>query len=236
MAGQLLSQEKIQMPHISEQIRGAAYRQEISIPEEKHVCQCFSTKDLAGLATKLCKVMKACAVVPKDKSNAAQHYMYASSDAILEKVNPALVASGLATVCNLEVIDRQPRTTNGGGMWELCTVRARLTIIDSETGASIESEGIGQGYDGGDKSLSKAQTQARKYAWLLALNISTGDDPEGDSMTDRVQDPAVLCKHCGEAALHVDDDEFEGVKVRVYACAKCKKETRIKEFTCPKVN
>ena len=191
-----------------------------------------SSQDLAALATRLLKVMKACAVVPKDEKNAAQHYKYVSSDAVLKRVNGALVDAGLATVCAMEVLDRQPRTTNSGGTWELATVRAKLTIIDSETGASIDSEGIGQGFDGGDKALSKAQTQARKYAWLyawlLALNISTGDDPEADSLTDRVQEPPVLCKHCGGPAVHVDDDEYEGQKVLVYACAKCKKETRLR--------
>ncbi len=186
-----------------------------------------SSQDQAALAAKLLKVMKACAVVPKDEKNAAQHYKYVSSDAVLKRVNGALVDAGLATVCAMEVLDRQPRTTNSGGTWELVTVRAKLTIIDSETGATIESEGIGQGFDGGDKALSKAQTQGRKYAWLLALNISTGDDPEADTLSDRVQEPPTLCKHCGGPAVYVDDDEFEGQKVLVYACVKCKKETRM---------
>jgi hypothetical protein len=187
-----------------------------------------TSQDLASLAAKLLKVMKACAVVPKDERNAAQKYKYVSSDAVLKRVNGALVDAGLATVCSMEILDRQPRTTNSGGTWELVTVKAKLTIIDSETGASIDSEGIGQGFDGGDKALSKAQTQGRKYAWLLALNISTGEDPEMDSLTDRVQEPPVLCKHCGGPAVHVDDDEYEGQKILVYTCAKCKKETRVR--------
>jgi len=186
----------------------------------------------AKLAAKLCSVMKVCAVVPKDKSNAQQHYKYASSDAILEKVNPALVGVGLATVCSLEILDRQPRTTGAGAIWELVTVRARITIIDTATGTSIESEGIGQGYDGGDKSLSKAQTQARKYAWLLALNISTGDDPEADERTDRSLEPMVKCRFCQGPANYIDDTEYEGVPCRVYYCEKCKKETRIKVAEC----
>jgi hypothetical protein len=165
-------------------------------------------------------------VVPKDKQNPQQHYNYASSDAVLEKVNPALCDAGLATVCSLEILDRQPRTTNSGGMWELCTVRARITIIDSETGASIQSEGIGQGYDGADKALSKAQTQAKKYAWLLALNSSTGDDPEGDEKTDKAQVPAVPCFKCHAPAAYIKDERFEGKPVKVYYCEKCRKETR----------
>lgn len=182
----------------------------------------------AKLAAKIAKVMEACARVPKDKQNAKQGYAYASSDAILAKVNPALIDAGLATVCNLIILDRQPRTTGTGAIWELVTVKVTLTIIDTETGASIESEGFGQGYDGGDKSLSKAQTQARKYAWLLALNISTGDDPEADERTDRAQEPAAICKYCKGPAAYVDDAEFEGQKVKVFFCEKCKKETRVK--------
>jgi len=191
-------------------------------------CQCNHTNpaNLAKLAAKLCKVMKDCAVVPKDKANAQQHYKYASSDAVLEKANPAFVAAGLATVYELQILDRQPRTTSTGAMWELVTVLARLTIIDSETGATIQSDGIGQGYDGGDKALSKAQTQARKYALLLALNISTGDDPEGDDRSDKAQIPAVPCKKCKTPAAYIDDGEFEGKPVRRYYCEKCKTETR----------
>ena len=82
----------------------------------RHSCQCTVPKDLACLAAKLLKVMETCATIPKDKQNAAQKYRYVSSDAILGRVNRALVDAKLATVCNLDVIDRQPRTTNTGGM------------------------------------------------------------------------------------------------------------------------
>lgn len=222
---QLSIQDRARNASIVEQVREAA--RDI----EPHVCRCSSEQsrdpgDLAKLAGKLCQVMKACAVVPKDKQNPQQHYKYASSDAILERVNPALCDAGLATVCNLEILDRQPRTTSTGAIWELCTVRCRLLIIDSETGASIESEGIGQGYDGSDKALSKAQTQSRKYAWLLALNISTGDDPEGDDRSDKAQIPAVPCKKCKGPAAYIDDGEFDGKPVKRYYCEKCKTETR----------
>ncbi len=205
---------------IIEQIREAGR-------EYNHSCQCghssHSSQDRAKLAAKLCRVMQACAVVPKDKQNPQQHYNYASSDAVLAKANPAFVEAGLATVYELQILDRQPRTTSTGAMWELCTVLARLTIIDSETGEHIQTDGIGQGYDGGDKSLSKAQTQARKYALLLALNISTGEDPESD---DRVQVPAVPCFKCKKPAAFIKDEEYEGKPVKVYYCERCRKETR----------
>ena len=223
MAGQIQEQRERQYPRAPITV----------LPESSepvnHSCQCNHAnqcQDLAKLAAKLLKVMRACATVPKDKPNLQQHYNYASSDAVLAKANPALVAAGLATVVNLEILDRQPRTTNSGGMWELVTVRARISIIDSETGATVETDGIGQGYDGGDKALSKAQTQARKYALLLALNISTGEDPEADEKTDKAQVPAVPCFKCHGPAAFIKDEDFEGKPVKIFFCEKCKKETR----------
>jgi hypothetical protein len=227
MAGQIQEQREKQYPRVPITILPESKNETLPSPKEPSGISRASLLDLAKLAAKLCKVMQACAVVPKDKQNPQQHYQYASSDAILEKVNPALCDAGLATVCQIEVLDRQPRTTNSGGMWELCTVRARITIIDSETGASIQSGGIGQGYDGADKCISKAQTQAKKYAWLLALNISTGEDPEADGRTEASQVPPVQCKKCKGPAAYIDNCEFEGKTIRRYYCGKCKKETRV---------
>ena len=201
------------------------------LPQEKIVPASLpdDMKNRAKLAAKLCSVMADCCRVSKDKTNPNQKYKYVSSDAILDKVNPALVAAKLATRITLETVDRQPRTTSTGAIWELVTVKAIITIIDCETGYSFETEGLGQGYDGGDKSLSKAQTQARKYAWMLALNISTGDDPEQDGQTDRVQEPAVPCKKCQAPSMLVDagEDPLAG-PYKEYACQKCRTVFRVK--------
>jgi hypothetical protein len=206
-------------------------KQPEKLPQEKIVPVILPDESLnrAKLATKLCMVMDDCSRISKDKSNPAFKYKYVSSDAILERVNPALVKAKLATRITLEVMDRQARTASSAAMWELVTVKATIIIMDTETGATLETEGIGQGYDGGDKALSKAQTQARKYAWMLALNISTGDDPENDGQTDRVQEPGVACKKCGKPSMLVDEGE-DGIagKYKEYACSACRNVFRVK--------
>lgn len=198
-------------------------------PEEKH-CRCHQApapKDLAGLATKLLKVMQECAVVSKDKKNPDQNYKYTSSDAVLGKVNSALVKAGLVTICHIDIVDRRDRTTRSGAVWELTTVKCRITLIDTATGASIESEGVGQGFDSSDKAFSKAQTQAKKYGLMLMLNISTGEDPEGETQLETSEE-SIKCKHCKGDAIFESLSEFEGCSVKVYVCSKCKKETRVK--------
>jgi len=182
----------------------------------------------AKLAAKLVRLMKALSCVPKDKANKLQNYRYLSSDGLLARVNPACVEAGLSTVIQTEIINWKEVTKKGGMICQLVAAKVIITIIDADTGSSITTEGIGMGEDPGDKAFSKAQTQARKYAWMLALNISTGDDPEADEKTDSADEPPVQCRKCKKDAFFVKTDEFEGQKVKCYKCVACKTETRVK--------
>jgi hypothetical protein len=62
-------------------------------------------------------------------------------------------------------------------------VRITLTFHHGEE--TLSAQGIGQGFDKGDKAVMKAMTAAQKYAYATAFCISWGDDPEADSTTDR---------------------------------------------------
>ena len=59
-----------------------------------------------------------------------------------------------------------------------------VTLVDMESGETFSLVGLGSGQDSGDKAVMKAQTASMKYAYLLSLAISTGDDPEADAQTD----------------------------------------------------
>ena len=78
------------------------------------------------------------------------------------------------TFCKPEIISTEIVGTNKGGQEKLVTIRLALTIIDSDSGESIEIFGLGSGQDAGDKGVLKAQTLALKYAWMTTLNIATG--------------------------------------------------------------
>jgi hypothetical protein len=76
---------------------------------------------------------------------------------------------------------------NARGNTEQCvTVKVTLRLTDGFE--EHETEGMGSGQDAGDKAIMKAQTAAIKYAWMLALSISTGDDPEEDAGTDEAME------------------------------------------------
>lgn len=128
------------------------------------------------LAAKLCKLMKSCGYVQKDGKNTFHNYKYASAANVLEKVNEACVENGVASIPRFEIIRE-----NG----DLVTVQCTLTLIDADSTAEYTVISLGSGQDKTDKAVAKAQTMALKYAWMTALNISTGDDPEADESTDR---------------------------------------------------
>ena len=179
------------------------------------------------LPAKLVKLMAALSNVPKDKFNQGEGYKYLSSDALLDRINPACVKLGLATVVDTELLDWREKTTKSGMIWQIVSVKVTVTIIDSESGEMLQTQGIGGGQDAGDKAFSKAQTAARKYAFMLALNISTGDDPELSGIDPSETGP-IQCKHCDGKAIFVSTGDFEGQPINVYLCPKCKKETRVK--------
>ncbi len=139
---------------------------------------------MKNIAAKLVRVMSECGYVQKQGKNDFHKYNYAKAEDVLEKVNPSLVAHGIAVISRPKLIELRDVTTAKGNVEHLATVETTLTLIDSESGETLETVGLGGGQDAGDKAVMKAQTAAIKYAWMTALQMATGDDPEADAGTD----------------------------------------------------
>lgn len=137
-----------------------------------------------SIASKLIGIMKDCGYVQKDARNDFHKYKYVSAANILEKVNDSLVKHGLATLVKTEILSSVTEANDKGKMEKFSTVRVNVTLVDSDTGDTMEISAVGSGQDNGDKAVAKAQTMALKYAWMMTLNISTGDDPESDASVD----------------------------------------------------
>jgi hypothetical protein len=137
------------------------------------------------IAQKMVNVMKKCGYVQKNGVNKFHQYNYATASDVLEKVHEAMVEEGLVTTSTPEIIDFRDVTTANGKTERLVTVKTTVKIIDSESEESIETVGLGSGQDSGDKAVMKAETASQKYAWMMALLIATGDDPEADEDLDK---------------------------------------------------
>ena len=144
-----------------------------------------SPEPASKIAAKLLQVMQACDYIQKSSENKEQKYRYVSAAAVMDKINPALVAARLVSIPEFTITSEKDKPTKSGAVWQLITVQLRLTIIDVDSGESLTIVSLGTGTDSGDKATSKAQTAALKYAWLTTLQIETGDEPEADPRTDQ---------------------------------------------------
>jgi hypothetical protein len=133
-----------------------------------------------SLARKVALIAQACSYVQKTGVNKFHNYRYATAADVLAKVNEAMVEHGVCATVDAEILNE----TNDAGN-RTVTVKTVLTLHDADSEQTFTTAGIGCGQDKGDKAVMKAQTAALKYSWMMALNISTGDDPEADDETDK---------------------------------------------------
>lgn len=137
------------------------------------------------ITSKLVKVMEEVSHVQKNGTNEFHKYQYATAADVLEKVNEALCKNKICSVAKASLISLDHVTNAKGNQEHLATVQMNIRLIDSESGEYIDIAGLGNGQDSGDKAVMKAETASIKYAYMMAFNISTGDDPEADVRTDQ---------------------------------------------------
>ena len=137
-----------------------------------------------ALYEKLSLAMKSCSYIEKTGENTFHGYSYVTSSDVLERVNDALTSMGLITAVTPTLLDLREVQTAKGNIDKHATISISISIIDVETGESVQISGIGSGQDSGDKAIMKAETAAIKYAYMLSFCIATGDAPEADNNTD----------------------------------------------------
>ena len=149
------------------------------------------------LASKFINVMQECSHIAKSGTNSYHGYKYATSADVMQKVNSALTKYGIASFVSPNLISLQDVTTTKGNIEHLATVEVEIKLVDKDSGEEAILKGLGNGQDSGDKAVAKALTSAMKYAYMMSLAISTGDDPEADRSTDE--------------NTYVEDNEIEQV-------------------------
>lgn len=136
----------------------------------------------AILFRKIAEVMGEVEHVKKRGRNDFHKYDYATEAELTEAVRSKLAARNVAIIPGLDSIEERtsPKTV-------VTTAHMTYTFCCGETGATFTTRWGGQGADPVDKGLYKAFTGATKYFLMKTFLIPTGDDPEGDTATDRRQ-------------------------------------------------
>lgn len=120
----------------------------------------------------------------KEKSSGLK-YTFASEEALIEKLNPAMRKHGL-TIRPVGVeYDRTTYRTKSGGEMQVTLEKVKFKISQVDCKEHDIIEALGEGADGGDKSAGKSGTNAMKYALRQTFLIQTGDDPDKEASVPR---------------------------------------------------
>lgn len=130
-----------------------------------------------NIAQRLHLAMTNVEYVQKQRPNAGAEgkglkYSVVTHDAVTALVRAALVKCGVVAVPIRNQLEIR-------GSMSICQITMRFQNIDSMSDF-MDVESVGNGNDPGDKGPGKATSYAVKYAYLKALGLETGDDPDLD--------------------------------------------------------
>lgn len=142
--------------------------------------------------------------------NKQQGYSYTSASKILQKVNEALAARGIAVIqVNTQLVHSSEVVSKSGTKGMNAVVSVSLTL--GRGSHQVTYEGLGQGQDYGDKAIMKANTAAVKYALAAGLLIAWEKaDPEADESTDQ---PAEIHPRVQEALDRIPSLSYSDLQV-----------------------
>lgn len=129
-----------------------------------------------GLYRKLAEIMGEIGKVEKRGYNAFHNYHYVREGDLTDVLREKLSTKGIVIIPSLKSVQHDDTLT---------TAMMTFTFVDSVTGEKHEADWAGEGDDKGDKGLYKAYTGSLKYFLMKMFLISQGDDPEGDTATDK---------------------------------------------------
>lgn len=125
-------------------------------------------------------VMKELDYIQKEKKGGLQ-YSFVSHDKVTGMVRPLLVKHGIVTWPTNFIVTQDGNRTQLQCRVVFANIDDRLDFI--------EVESLGYGIDGQDKGPGKALSYAMKYAYLKALSLETGDDPDQDQDVQHAPEP-----------------------------------------------
>lgn len=137
-----------------------------------------------NLRQKLIQIYNEIDHVEKAGRNAKQNYNFVRAADVLRVVREAFAKYGVYAETNYELLGTYDIKTNSGGNMHTATVRVTIVLHDADSDESLVISGLGDGADGGDKGIYKAQTGATKNALRNGFLLPDEADPESDENVD----------------------------------------------------
>lgn len=145
---------------------------------------------MSGIHEAIIGIMKDVGAVGKDKKNTQQGFAFRGVDDAMNATHELFAKHGVFVVPQVLDRVREERTTKAGGAMFSTVCRVKYTFFAAD-GSFIDAIIDGEGMDTADKSTSKAQAIAFKYALFQVLDIPTEimPDPDAETPADTVPKP-----------------------------------------------
>lgn len=172
-------------------------------------------------------VMREVGAIGKDKKNSQQNFNFRGVDDAMNATHELFAKHGIFVVPQVIDRTREERTTKSGGVMYSTLCRVKYTFFATD-GSFVEAIIDGEGMDTADKSTSKAQSIAFKYALFQVLDIPTDIMPDPDAETPPPTKPkpqpisktqiAELTALCMTADKKPDADKIGKLKIIYNKC------------------
>lgn len=119
---------------------------------------------------------------------AAGGYGFVQHHIVISKASPLLHSAGIIVVPDVQSVEMREVTTGNGGKRDIALVRLGVTFMRQKPGQAVEQVTAvlaGEGADSGDKSVSKAITQAMKKAYMVVLGLPVDEGLDAATKFDR---------------------------------------------------
>lgn len=163
------------------------------MPKEEKPTKPTNPPLVTNIFVALAAINRDIVAVTKDNKNEAQNFQFRGIDDFYNVLHDIFAAHGVVTVPEVLEMHFEVKGKNAkGNDIHSARVRTKYNFIATD-GSKVESVGVGEAYDFGDKALNKAQSNAHKYVLAQTFLIPTLL-PDADSYTyaptvDPTRDP-----------------------------------------------
>lgn len=132
------------------------------------------------------KTMQDIGIVGKNDKNEYDKYKYRGIDAVMNALNPAMIANGIFAVPEVVEHKQQERTSKKGELLIYTVVKVVYTLYAAD-GSHVEAVVVGEAMDRSDKSTNKAMSAAFKYAMFQLFCIPTEEMKDADAESPQAE-------------------------------------------------
>jgi ERF superfamily protein len=133
----------------------------------------------SSLAAKMAAIMGDVPTMIKAGNNTQQNYKYVTAEDVKAAVRPLFKKHRVALFSKILSVERTTSTNKNGTTIVNVVANMVFTLVDGDTGETMDCPWVGEANDTADKAVNKAATAGEKY-WLTNTLMLSTSEPDAD--------------------------------------------------------